>query len=168
MKLFGKISDFILFRYTFEIKTEMDPELVRKRLFDRLNGDKSFLYPVFDKNEFAFSHKNFLPEFYNFSPFIFEGEITNKNGTSIIICAKTYPILIWFFVAGILTILIGYFTNFLGIRDDFMDTSFPFNPLFSPIFMMIPYGYYFVKINDVKGIIKSIVAGEEKPANQKL
>lgn len=168
MKLSGNILDFILFRYSFEIKTEMDSELVRKRIFDRLSGDKSFLYPVFDKNEFAFSHKIFLPEFYSFSPFIFEGEITSKNGTSIIICAKTYPILIWFFVAGILTILIGYFTNFLGIRDDFTDTPFPINPLFSPLLIFVPYGYYFMKINDVKGIIKSIVARKEKPSKQKL
>ncbi|MHC1774602.1 MAG: hypothetical protein AB9834_04230 [Lentimicrobium sp.] len=168
MKLSGNLLDFILFRYSFEIQTEIDPELVRKRIFDRLNGDKSFLYPVFDKNEFAFSHKNFFPEFYNFSPFIFEGEITSKSGTSIIICAKTYPVLIWFFVAGIIIALIGYFTNFIGIKDDLMEPSFPFNPLFSPIFMLLPYGYYFMKINDVKGIIKNIVAGEEKPARQKL
>lgn len=168
MKLSGNILDFILFRYSFEIKTEMDSELVRKRIFDRLSGDKSFLYTVFDKNEFAFSHKIFLPEFYSFSPFIFEGEITSKNGTSIIICAKTYPILIWFFVAGILTILIGYFTNFLGIRDDFRDTPFPINPLFSPLLIFVPYGYYFMKINDVKGIINSIVVREEKPSKQKF
>lgn len=168
MKLFSKILDLILFRCSFEIKTELDQEVIKNRIYDRLNRDKSFLYPVFDKNEFAFSHKNFLPEFNNFSPFIFEGEITSKNGTSIIICAKTYPILIWFFVAGILTILIGYFTNFLGIRDDFTDTPFPINPLFSPLLIFVPYGYYFMKINDVKGIINSIVVREEKPSKQKF
>lgn len=68
------------------------------------------------------------------------------------------------FVVGILSGLISYFTNLDGMRDEFSNTPFPFNPVFSPIFILIPYGYYVFKINDVKGILESIVRREEKRA----
>ncbi|WP_296297197.1 hypothetical protein, partial [Lentimicrobium sp.] len=73
-----KVLDFILFRFSFEIMTELDQELIRKKLYDTFNRDQSFLYPVFEMNKFAFSHKNLLPKLYNFSPIIFEGEISKK------------------------------------------------------------------------------------------
>ena len=164
MKNLDRVLDFILFRFSFEIITELDQELIRNKLDESFNHDQSFLYPTFEMNKFAFSHKNLLPKLYNFSPIIFEGEISKKIGTSISVSAKIYPVFIWFFVVGILSGLISYFTNLDGMRDEFSNTPFPFNPLFSPIFILIPYGYYVFKINDVKGILESIVRREEKRA----
>lgn len=164
MRNLDRVLDFILFRFSFEIITELDQELIRKKLYDRFNRDQSFLYPVFEMNKFAFSHKNLLPKLYNFSPIIFEGEISKKIGTSIFVSAKIYPVFIWFFVVGILSGLISYFTNLGGMKDEFLNTPFPFNPVFSPILMLIPYGYYVIKIIDVKGILESIVRREEKRA----
>lgn len=162
MSNLNKIIDFMLFRFSFEITTELNQELIREKLYESFNQDQSFLYPVYEMNKFAFSHKNFLPGFYDFSPIIFEGEISKKAGTSISVSAKTYPLLIWFFVIGISSILISYFTNFDGMRDEFSNSQFPFNPLFSPIIMLLPYGYYAFKINDVRGILRGIVCREEK------
>ncbi|MDY0281753.1 MAG: hypothetical protein RBR35_14475 [Salinivirgaceae bacterium] len=47
------------------------------------------------------------------------------------------------------------------MKDDFLNAPFPFNPALSPVLILIPYGYYFMKINDVKGIIKSVIKREE-------
>jgi len=164
MRLFSSILDFILLKFSFEINTELDQELIKNKLIGRFNRDQSFLYPVFENNKFAFSHKNLMPKLYNFSPVIFEGEITKKNRTSIFISVKIYPIFIWIFVFAISIVLISYFTNLGGMRDEFQNTPFPINPVFSPIFILIPYGYYAIKIFDVKGIIKNIVRREEKRA----
>ncbi len=164
MKLFLKIFDFFFFRYSFEIETEIDQELIKNKLFDRFNRDQSFLNPVFRNYKFAFSHKNFMPKLYNFSPVIFEGEINKKKKTSIYVSIKIYLIFIWIFVLAIIISLISYFTNLGGMKDEFIDTPFPLNPIFSPIFILIPYCYFAIKINDVKGIIKNIVKREEKRA----
>lgn len=164
MRLFQKIFDFILFRFSFEIETEMDQELIKTKLLYRFNHDQSFLNPVFGNIRFAFSHKNIMPKFYNFSPVIFEGEINKKVRTSIFFAITVHSIFIWIFVFAILSSLIGYFANIGGIKDDFQNSPFPLNPLFSPIFILIPYCYYAFKIIDVKGIIKNIVNREEKSA----
>jgi hypothetical protein len=42
-------------------------------------------------------------------------------------------------VIGILSGLISYLTNLDGMRDEFSNTPFPYNPVFSPIFLCIPY-----------------------------
>lgn len=164
MRLFRKIFDFILFRFSFEIETEIDQELIKNKLLDRFKRDQSFLNPIFENNKFAFAHKNLMPKLYNFSPVIFEGEINKTKKTYIFISSKIYQIFIWIFILAILISLIGYFTNMGGMKDEFQNTPFPINPIFSPIFILIPYGYYAIKINDVKGIIKNIIKREEKRA----
>jgi hypothetical protein len=71
------------------------------------------------------------------------------------------PLIILAFAAIILGILVSYHTNPDGMKDDFLNAPFPFNPALSPDLILIPYGYYFMKINDVKGIIKSVIKREE-------
>ncbi len=164
MSLFQRIFDFILFRFSFEIKTETDQELIKTKLLNRIKHDQSFLYPVFENNKFAFSHKNLMPNFYNYSPVVFEGEITKKDKTSIIVKAEIIPIFFWFFVAGILFSWVSFYIDLGGIKEKIINPPFLTNPAFTSIFILIPYGYYAIKINDVKRIIKSIVQSEEKRA----
>ncbi|MBM3436831.1 MAG: hypothetical protein FJY07_11515 [Bacteroidetes bacterium] len=131
---------------------------------NRIKHDQSFLYPVFENNRFAFSHINLMPNFFNYSPVVFEGEISKKDKTSIIVKAEIIPIFFWFFVAGILFSWVSYYMDLGGIKDKFINSSFPITPAFISIGILIPYGYYFIKINDVKRIIKTIVQSEEKRA----
>lgn len=166
MKIFRKILDFILFRHSFEIETETDQERIYEKIRERCNIDKSFLSPVFEKNKFAFSHKNFMPAIYNFNLIIFEGKIVRKEKTSVSISATIQTFFIWIYIFAVLVSLIGYVTNMGGMKNEFQDTPFPVNPLYSPIFMLIPYTYYAFKISDVKAIIRNIIKREER--QQKL
>jgi len=164
MKYLKNIFDFILFRLSFIIRTDLSKESVRDIFLKTFQKNKCFIQPEFDNNTFTFSHKNFMPELYNFSPIIFEGEIKNEIKTTINISVKIFPIFFWIFVLAILSILISYVTNFDNMNDDFADTPFPINPKFSPIFILIPYLYYFFKIFDVKRFIKYLMIREEKRA----
>ena len=105
-----------------------------------------------------------MPKFYNFSPVTFKGEIINNSKTLIFISVKQAPIFIWIFVLATISIIVSYYLNLGGFKNEFANTLFPLNPLFSPIFILIPYCYYAIKIFDVKGIIKNILKREEKRA----
>ena len=162
MKLFRRLSDIILFRSTIEIETDLSCEVVKNILIERFKSDQSFLYPVFEDFKFSFIHRSFMPKFNNYSPVISEGEIRNQSKTLIFISVKQVPIFFLWFVFGILCVLIFYNLNYDGFKDEFANTPFPLNPIYSPLLILIPYGYYASKTNNVKRIIKSIMFKEEK------
>jgi hypothetical protein len=154
MKLFSNISNFLTFRYSFILKTELEFNYVLELLKSRIKKDPSFLDPVFKNNHFAFSHKNFAPGFYNFSPILFLVEIRNQSTVSVLVTVKIVPLFFWFYLLGIISIVACYTLNIGGVKDQFVSASFPLHPYYSPLLIVFPYFYYWFKIRDVKGTLK--------------
>ncbi len=164
MKIHQRIFDFILFRVSFEIETRLGKDQIKSALADRFYEDRSFLDSIFEEYEFAFSHKNFMPETYGFSPIYFEGEIESKTKTLISVQAKSIRIFIGIFIFAVATILISNYTDLGDVNDKLANVPLDINPLTSLLALLIPYFYYAIKIYDVKNILRDVVRFEEKRA----
>ncbi len=161
MTIYKNIIDFILFRLSFKIETNLNRESVKQVLLGWAKRDKNVLSPIFDNYEFAFSHKKTLSNFFNFSLIYFEGEIKNGNKTRVIITSRIMPMFFWIFAFAILSILMSYFLDFDGMKNEFRNSPFPFNPIIVPVLILILYLYYSIKTFDVKSNIKAILKREE-------
>jgi hypothetical protein len=159
-----KIIDFFIFRVSFEIETKLDQGTCKKLLIAIFNRDNCFINPVFRDYKFAFSHKNFMPGTYNFSPFYFDGEIKSGLNTSIYIKSGFVTIFFWMFIIPIIMMIVLYFFNYGNIRS--IAKVFPL-PIFLLVYISFNYIYYAYKIYDVKGIIRRLIKTEERKLNQK-
>ncbi|HEY9115194.1 MAG TPA: hypothetical protein VIN10_10875 [Bacteroidales bacterium] len=156
--IFKKILNALICRFNFKVKTHLNNEITSEVIRHRLKNDPSFMEAAFEKDEFTFMHRYFLPELSKYSFLIFEGKIINKdNYSEIQIKAVGWLIILIFYYLGVLVFLYDSYIGFDEIND---------NPFSNPIFAFIPilliYIYSLIKIMQVKSIFKSMLFKEEK------